>query len=47
MMSKASEDFPEPLKPVMTTKRSRGYVEADIFKIVLFGANDRNGVLFR
>src|SRR4051794_29754944 len=33
MVSKASDDFPEPLKPVITTSLSRGIVSVRFFRL--------------
>ena len=35
MVSKASEDLPEPDSPVMTVSRSRGIVDVDVLEVVL------------
>src|SRR5437879_3226858 len=39
MVSKASEDLPDPLKPVMTTSLSRGILKVRFFRlsVVLYG----------
>ena len=42
-MSKASEDLPEPDRPVITTSLSRGIVEIDVLEIVLARAAHGDG----
>jgi len=37
---KASEDFPEPERPVITVRLFRGISDADIFEVVLARATD-------
>ena len=43
MVSKASDDLPEPDRPVNTTSLSRGIVEVDVLEIVLARAADHDG----
>ena len=40
MVSKASDDLPEPERPVNTTSLSRGMVEVDVLEVVLARAAD-------
>ena len=44
MVSKASDDLPEPESPVITTSRSRGDIDVDAFQVVRPGAADANEV---
>jgi hypothetical protein len=41
MVSKASDDLPEPESPVITIRLSRGRSEIDALEVVLAGAADR------
>ena len=43
MVSKASDDLPEPERPVNTTSLSRGMVEVDVLEIVLARAAHLDG----
>ena len=42
MVSKASDDLPEPDRPVNTTSLSRGMVEIDVLEVVLARAADHD-----
>ena len=47
MVSKASEDLPEPDRPVITTRLSRGQVDVDVAQIVFAGAANTDDLLHR
>ena len=47
MVSKASDDLPDPDSPVKTMSRSRGQVERDVLEVVLARAADHQSVSHR